>query len=94
MSCLIFQSCGRIRVRLNILRSNISEVLLAELESLNGVKKVIPNELSGSIVIYYDRSVRCSSSLLETFRNFGLLENVYGLPTKRPSLSGKRVLRG
>ncbi|MES2744560.1 MAG: hypothetical protein V4655_03995 [Bdellovibrionota bacterium] len=82
MSCRIYQSPGRIRVRLNALKSGISSHLLSELNSLHGVKSVLPSEYTGSIVIYYDKDIRCSSSLLRIFRRHGLLENVVGFPSR------------
>lgn len=82
MSCRIYQSPGRIRVRLNTLKSAIPCDLLAELKNLHGVRHVLSSELTGSIVIYYDRNIRCSSSLLRIFRRYGLLENVIGFPNR------------
>ena len=82
MSCRIFQSPGRIRVRLSSLKSGISRELLDELKNLKGVRNVLSSEYTGSIVIYYDKDIRCSSSLLRTFRRHGLLENVVGFPSR------------
>ena len=78
MSCCIYQSPGRIRVRLSTLKSAIPNDLVRELRALRGVRNVLCNELTGSIVIYYDYDIRCSSSLLRLFRRFGLLQNVIG----------------
>jgi hypothetical protein len=82
VSCRIYQSPGRIRVRLNALKAGMSSQLLFELQNLPGVKSVLPSELTGSIVIYYDKDIRCSSSLLRIFRRHGLLENVVGFPSR------------
>ncbi len=82
MSCRIYQSPGRIRVRLNTLKSAIPHELLSELNHLHGVRHVLSSELTGSIVIYYDRNIRCSSSLLRIFRRYGMLQNVIGFPNR------------
>lgn len=82
MSCRIYQSPGRIRVRLSTLKSAIPNELLHELRDLKGVRSVLSSELTGSIVIYYDKNIRCSSSLLRIFRRYGLLSNVIGFPNK------------
>ncbi|MBC7659309.1 MAG: hypothetical protein H7249_06335 [Chitinophagaceae bacterium] len=82
MSCLIYQSPGRIRVRLSTLKSAIPVDLISELNGLHGVRSVLTNELSGSIVIYYDKDIRCSSSLLRIFRRHGILQNVIGFPIR------------
>ena len=82
MSCRIYQSPGRIRVRLSSLKAAIPNDLVAELKALQGVRSVLCNELTGSIVIYYDRNVRCSSSLLRIFRRYNLLHNVIGFPNR------------
>lgn len=82
MSCRIYQSPGRIRVRLNVLKDGISSDLISELNNLPGVKSVLSSEYTGSIVIYYDKDIRCSSSLLRIFRRHGLLENVVGFPRR------------
>lgn len=82
MSCRIYQSPGRIRVRLNALKDGIPSELLRELNHLPGVKSVLASEFTGSIVIYYDKDIRCSSSLLRIFRRYGLLENVVGFPSR------------
>lgn len=82
MSCRIYQSPGRIRVRLSTLKSAIPNELLADLRQLHGVRSVLSSELTGSIVIYYDKNIRCSSSLLRIFRRYGLLSNVIGFPNR------------
>ncbi|RYZ78359.1 MAG: hypothetical protein EOP04_29870 [Proteobacteria bacterium] len=82
MSCRIYQSPGRVRVRLSTLKSAIPCDLVADLKALHGVRSVLSNELTGSIVIYYDRDIRCSSSLLRIFRQYGLLQNVIGFPNR------------
>jgi hypothetical protein len=82
VSCRIYQSPGRIRVRLSTLKAGISNDLVTELKNLNGVRSVLPSELTGSIVIYYDKNIRCSSSLLRIFRRHGLLQNVIGFPNR------------
>jgi hypothetical protein len=82
VSCRIYQSPGRIRVRLSILKSGISHELISELKNLDGVRSVLPSELTGSLVIYYDKNIRGSSSILRVFRRYGLLENVIAFPSR------------
>ena len=82
MSCRIYQSPGRIRVRLSCLKAGISSALISELMGLKGVRNVMSSEYTGSIVIYFDKDTRCSSSLLRIFRRHGLLENVVGFPSR------------
>ncbi len=83
MSCRIYQSPGRIRVRLSTLRSAIPEALILDLKALPGIRQVLCNEMTGSVVVYYDNSTRCSSSVLRVFRRHQLLENVFAFPTRK-----------
>ena len=83
MSCRIYQSPGRIRVRLSTLKSAIPSALISDLKALHGVHKVLSNDMTGSIVVYFDDDVRCSNSVIKLFRRYEHLENVIGFPSKK-----------
>jgi hypothetical protein len=76
------------RVRIASLKGNLPfcRTLVRELSALPGVQRVAANEVSGSVVVYYNPSVVPSSSILRVFQRRRLLGNVVAFPnaTARP----------
>jgi hypothetical protein len=76
------------RVRIASLKGNLPfcRTLVRELSTLPGVQRVSANEVSGSVVVYYNPSVVPSSSILRVFQRRKLLGNVVAFPnaTARP----------
>jgi hypothetical protein len=70
------------RVRIASLKGNLPfcRALVRDLSALPGVQRVSANEVSGSIVVYYNPSVVPSSSILRVFQRRNLLGNVLAFP--------------
>ncbi len=85
LDCFIHQTHGRVRVRLAILKGNLSfcRTLVRELSALPGVQKVAANDVSGSVVVYFNPSVVPSSSILRVFQRRKLLGNLVAFPNAR-----------
>jgi hypothetical protein len=70
------------RVRIASLKGNLPfcRTLVRDLSALQGVQRVSANEISGSIVVYYNPSVVPSSNILRVFQRRKLLGNVVAFP--------------
>lgn len=82
MDCFIHQTHGRMRVRIASLKGNLPfcRTLVRDLSALPGVQRVAANEISGSVVVYYNPSVVPSSSILRVFQRRKLLGNLVAFP--------------
>ncbi len=82
MDCFIHQTHGRMRVRIASLKGNLPfcRTLVRDFSALPGVQRVAANEVSGSVVVYYDPRVVPSSSILRVFQRRKLLANVIAFP--------------
>jgi hypothetical protein len=70
------------RVRIASLKGNLPfcRTLVRDLSALPGVQRVAANEVSGSVVVYYNPAVVPSSSILRVFQRRKLLGNVVAFP--------------
>lgn len=93
MYTLIHQTHGRMRVRLHALKGNVSEAtgLLKSLKSLPGITRVVANDITGSVVVYFDPTKLCSSDILKAFRRAGHLPNIIGFPQARLKSRGRKA---
>jgi hypothetical protein len=70
------------RVRIASLKGNLPfcRTLVRDLSALPGVQRVAANEISGSVVVYYNPSVVPASGILRVFQRRKLLGNVVAFP--------------
>jgi hypothetical protein len=82
LDCFIHQTHGRMRVRIASLKGNLPfcRTLVRDFSALPGVQRVAANEVSGSVVVYYNPAVVPSSSILRVFQRRKLLANVIAFP--------------
>lgn len=86
MGYLIHAIPGRMRIRIPSLRYNSEGVNLVKnfLENLSGVKEATCNQITGSVVVYYDEKVTTPSTIIGHLKEQGYLsaeqmeENIQG----------------
>lgn len=82
MDYYIHQSWGRIRVKVPALKNNHFKINLVRkiISRLEGIKRVSCNQITGSVVIYYDPYIILPAKIINLYRSLGLLPNVIGFP--------------
>jgi hypothetical protein len=81
---------GRLRVRTPLLKRGNAEHVAKLLSGVAGVKRVEPNPVTGSVVIFYDENIVAGDNLLENVRRHAKLSIRAKKPHLQVSECGRR----
>ncbi|SEL31357.1 HMA2 domain-containing protein [Nitrosovibrio tenuis] len=81
MACYVHHVPGRLRVKTQALKNNLSGARQVKscMETVRGVLETEVSTITGSVVIKYDACLVSSTTILETLRDQGCIQNAHCL---------------